>query len=293
MTEQNRSAILLGLLAVLCWSTVATAFKVALSHQSLFQLLFVANMVTVAVLFPIVLWQKKVAELGQQFRRQSLHAGLLGLVNPVFYYLVLFKAYELLPAQVAQPINYTWAITLALLSVPVLGHRFTRVDGVATAIAYGGVVVISLGGSQSGTPVTVTGVLLALFSTLLWAGYWLMKAKDTADPVVALLHSFILALPVTGLIFYFLDSQPNWHWASLLSGIYVGLFEMGITFVFWILALKKASRASVVSNLIFISPFLSLVFIYFILGEHISYLTLVGLVLIVSALVVQSRFQSH
>ena len=42
---------------------------------------------------------------------------ILGLVNPFLYYLVLFKAYDLLPAQEAQAINYTWALMLAFLSV--------------------------------------------------------------------------------------------------------------------------------------------------------------------------------
>ena len=36
-------ALVFGLLAVLAWSTVATAFKLALRHLDHFQLLFLAN----------------------------------------------------------------------------------------------------------------------------------------------------------------------------------------------------------------------------------------------------------
>ena len=43
------------------------------------------------------------------------------------------------------------------------------------------------------------------------------------------------------------------------------------------------------SNLIFISPFLSLVFIYFILGEVILPSTYVGLVLIIAGLWLQQK----
>jgi drug/metabolite transporter (DMT)-like permease len=53
--------------------------------------------------------------------------------------------------------------------------------------------------------------------------------------------------------------------------------------------MKKAVNTSKVSNLIFISPFLSLVFIYFILGEIILPSTYVGLVLIVAGLWIQQR----
>ena len=51
--------------------------------------------------------------------------------------------------------------------------------------------------------------------------------------------------------------------------------------------MKLATNTSRVSNLIFISPFLSLVFIYFILGEVILPSTWVGLVLIVAGLWLQ------
>jgi drug/metabolite transporter (DMT)-like permease len=64
---------------------------------------------------------------------------------------------------------------------------------------------------------------------------------------------------------------------------------MGIAFVLWSQAMKKAENTSKVSNLIFISPFLSLVFIYFILGEVILTSTYVGLVLIIAGLWLQQK----
>ena len=69
-------------------------------------------------------------------------AGLaFALLNPVLYYLVLFEAYDRLPAQIAQPLNYTWAITLALLAVPLLGQRLSGRDMLAVLLGYGGVVI--------------------------------------------------------------------------------------------------------------------------------------------------------
>lgn len=77
--------------------------------------------------------------------------------------------------------------------------------------------------------------------------------------------------------------------SSLAAAMYVGVFEMGIAFVLWSYAMKKAENTSRVSNLIFISPFLSLVFIYFILGEQILPSTYIGLVLIVLGLWLQQK----
>ena len=56
-------------------------------------------------------------------RKDILFSALMGLLNPVAYYLILFKAYTILPAQVAQPLNMVWPIVLVLLSMPILGQR--------------------------------------------------------------------------------------------------------------------------------------------------------------------------
>jgi drug/metabolite transporter (DMT)-like permease len=72
-----------------------------------------------------------------------------------------------------------------------------------------------------------------------------------------------------------------------LAALYVGLFEMGITFVLWLMAMKKAVNTAKVSNLIFISPFISLILINQFLGEEIHSATLIGLLFIVTGLMVQ------
>ena len=67
---------------------------------------------------------------------------------------------------------------------------------------------------------------------------------------------------------------------------------MGVTFVLWQQALRYAENAAQVGNLIFVSPFVSLVFIYLLVGETIRSSTLVGLVLVVSGLVLQQMRRS-
>ncbi|UCF83002.1 MAG: EamA family transporter, partial [Desulfobacteraceae bacterium] len=74
---------------------------------------------------------------------------------------------------------------------------------------------------------------------------------------------------------------------GLIGAVYVGMFEMGITFVLWLSALKLSENTAKVSNLIFISPFLSLVFIHFLVGEDILASTYIGLVLIITGLLIQ------
>ncbi len=115
MNNQSK-AMLYGLVAVLAWSTVATAFKLALRCMDHLQLLFLANVFSLVALGLVLVVQGRFGLLRGFGRRQLVMCAGLGLLNPFFYYLVLFKAYDLLPAQVAQPLNYTWALTLVWLA---------------------------------------------------------------------------------------------------------------------------------------------------------------------------------
>ena len=284
--------MIFGLLAVLSWSTVATAFKLALQRMDHLQLLFLANVFSLLSLGLVLIFQRRFGMLFKANRRQLLMCAGLGLLNPFLYYLVLFKAYALLPAQVAQPLNYTWALTLSWLAVPILGQRLGLRDALAGIICYSGVVVITTGGRFGSLELSGLGVALALGSTLIWALYWLANARMKFDPVAGLLLGFLFSLPpVIATTWLFSDFQIPLGGIAL--GAYVGAVEMGFTFVLWLTAMRLSTSTAKVANLIFLSPFLSLIFIHFVLGEHLRISTIPGLVLIVAGLWYQSSAKAH
>ena len=293
MSEKNQSrAMLLGGCAVLLWSTVATAFKLSLQWLSPLQLLAWASLFSSLLLAAAVSWQRGWGELWQVLRARPLYSLLLGVVNPAAYYLVLFRAYDLLPAQQAQALNYTWALTLSLLAIPLLQQPLRRRDLIALAGGYLGALVIATRGDLLALRFdSLEGVVLALGSTLLWALYWVLntRAQASASGAVMLLSCFLIGTPlIWGLMLWRGElSLPSG--AALAGALYVGLFEMGLTFLLWLGALRAAVSVSRVGNLIFLSPFLSLLFIHFLLREPIAPATFVGLVLIVLAVYYQQR----
>mgnify|MGYP001042036404 CR=1 FL=1 len=286
----QKQAMLFGLATVLLWSTVATAFKLSLREFTPVQMLVVACSASVVVMGLILVGQGRWHLVFSLTRRQYIQSMGMGLINPCLYYFLLFGAFYRLPAQEAQPLNYTWALVLAYLSVPFLKQQLRRADVIAGLICYSGVVVIATRGDVlSLTFSNPLGVALAIGSTLVWASYWIIATRDTRDPVVGLFLNFLCGLPVIIVICALTDGFDFSVGVGLAAALYMGVFEMGIAFVLWSYAMKKAENTSRVSNLIFISPFLSLVFIYFILGEIILPSTYVGLVLIVAGLWVQQR----
>lgn len=289
--EKNQSkAYVFAISAVLLWSTVASAFKLTLAHFDALQLLLYASFFSLCVFACVMVYQKKFSLLMTYSKKTYAQLALLGLINPFFYYLVLFRAYELLPAQEAQPINYTWALTLTYLSVFILKHKLSILDFIAGLICYCGVLVISTHGDLWNVSFSnLTGVLLALFSTVLWSLYWIYNTKLHVDPLVGLFINFLFGVPAI-LLYALLTSHPlTFNIYGFAGSFYIGVFEMGITFVLWLHAMRLSTNTAKIANLIFISPFLSLLLISFLVKEKILFSTFVGLVFIIMGLLLQQR----
>jgi drug/metabolite transporter (DMT)-like permease len=286
--KNNRIAFLYAGLAMLCWSTVAVAFKRALAVISTAQLLLIANYVALAALIFQVVIQGKIREFFRQSRKQIAFSMFIGFLNPFVYYLILFKAYSLLPAQVAQPINFIWPIMLMLLSVPMLGQKMHLTSLIAMLVSFSGVLILSLQGHTDFFAIEEPfGVVLALSSSVIWALYWIFNMKDKRDDQVKLMTNFFFsAIYITAWCIFTgqLTAIPN---GGILPSVYAGLFEMGITFVLWIKALQYATTTAKVSNLIYITPFISMLFIHFFLHENIYLTSIAGLTLIIGGIILQ------
>ncbi|WP_276962903.1 DMT family transporter [Bacteroides graminisolvens] len=285
MTQDNK-AIVYAAIAVLSWSTVASAFKIALRYLSSFELLLVASCTAFFIFLFTLLARKKWKEVKNLSASQWRWFALLGLLNPVTYYLVLFRAYDLLPAQVAQPVNYSWPILLLILLSLFAGQSIPKIKYVGMLLSLGGVVLISAGtGLSDKLEFSVTGFLLAFLSAFLWAGYWMVSNKrKEVDAIIALTVTFFF-----GSAYLFIASL----WMepvvlpvqALLSGMYVGAFEIGIPFVCFGMAIQLTSNATLVNQMCYLSPFLSLFLIHLVLGEQIVWTTYAGLLLIVVGIV--------
>jgi drug/metabolite transporter (DMT)-like permease len=177
---------------------------------------------------------------------------------------------------------------LVLLSIPILHQRIGLRSVLAIIISFIGVFVIATEGDVLGFRFTNTvGVLLASGSSVIWALFWIYNLKDKRDEAVRLFVNFAF-----GTVFIFLSillfsrvEIPS-HF-GLVGAAYVGLCEMGITFLVWLKALRMSKTTAHVANLIYLVPFFALVIISLVVGEKILFSTVIGLVLIVAGIILQ------
>jgi len=291
MINQKKAYFFAGL-TVLCWSTIASAFKIALRYQDNFQLLMGSALTSFLILFTIILLKGNIREAFSFTWKEYFYSAMMGFLNPFMYYIILFKAYSVLPAQVAQPLNMTWPVVLVLISIPLLGQKIRIISMLAMLISFTGVLFISSQGINGNyKPEQLPGMVLAVGSSMIWGLFWILNVKDKRDEVIKLFLNFFFALvflfismPVLNISFP--SGQSAW-----LSSVYVGCFEMGFAFIFWLKALKYSETTDKVSNLIYISPFLSLIFIHYIVVERIYFTTFIGLIFIITGILIQNKFK--
>jgi drug/metabolite transporter (DMT)-like permease len=213
---------------------------------------------------------------------------LMGFLNPFLYYLILIKAYSLLPAQIAQTLNFIWPITLTLLAVLFLNYKFSYYSLTGLLISFVGVFFIaSRGNIRSFNFEEPAGMGLALGSSVIWSLYWILNVKDKRDNAIKLFLNFLFSAVY---IFFVLILTGDFQVHLLKKSwpaIYLGIFEMGITFFFWLKALQMAQYPERITNAIYLTPFISLIIINIVLGERIYFTSVIGLILIVSGIVFQ------
>lgn len=289
--RQRKSFFFAGI-AILMWSTSGTAFKLALKGLDFSQLLFISsNTAWITILLFILLRKRKIRI---KSAKDLLKSAIGGFLNPFLFYMVLLKAFSILPAQIAQPLNYTWPILLVILSVPFLKQKLKWFDVIALIISFIGVATISLQGDMtfSSDKRSMLGILLATGSAIIWASFWIFNVKDKREEIEKIFLNFVFGALFVSIWLLFTNGFPSFS-SSWYPAIYVGLTEMAIAFVCWLFAMKYSHNNSRIGNMVFLSPFLGLFFIHLILKEQIYSSTFIGLSLIIGGILFQQIIAAY
>src|SRR5256714_11045115 len=175
-----------------------------------------------------------------------------------------------------------------ILAFPLLRERLTINKLCSLFISFLGIVVIVTHGRIFTLSLTsLRGDLLALGGAGAFALFSVLGKKYQDDQVVSVFIYFVTALVFIAptLVLFSSLKMPSFHvWLWLLLN---GFIVNGVSYIFWFKALENGDT-SVISNALYLTPFLSLVYIALFLGEQILLSSIVGLVIIVVGIVLQS-----
>ncbi|RLG43379.1 MAG: EamA/RhaT family transporter, partial [Thermoproteota archaeon] len=104
------------------------------------------------------------------------------------------------------------------------------------------------------------------------------------DDTVKLMLNFLFSMPFVTAVYLLFAGASVPDYRGLAGAVYIGLFEMGVTFVLWLKALSLFETTAQAGSLVYLSRFLSLLLIRVLVKERIHPSTIVGLVLIIAGI---------
>lgn len=274
-------------LCILLWASIPVVTKKILVELDNLQMLFYSTILSTLVLGILVIFQKKVRDFKEYDRKQYGAMFMLGFLGNYLYYVFLYGALKRTTASEGFILAYTWPILVLILSFVILKEDVTLKKIVGILISFTGIIIITTKGSMLELNLTsLTGDVLALCGALVFALFSVLGKKYNFDKTISVFIYFFIAsifIVPTVLIFseFVLPSTKVLPWI-----IYNGIFVNGISYIFWFKALEHG-ETHIISNLLYLTPFISLIYISIFLNEKILLSSVIGLVVIVSGVLSQ------
>ncbi len=277
----------LVLAVVLIWATTPVVGKLTLQSMSSFELLFYSFPFSVAVLaFALVFRDGIQGFRGFALRDYGIFA-FMGFLGCYLYYLLFFAALKIGTAQEVFILNYLWPIMLVVFASIILkeGINIRRILGIL--LGFAGVATIIFGGNAiHRSPVfNLKADLLVIFAACCYGLFSALGKKLKYDKLVATFHYYLFACIFAILTLPFLTELRKLSMPELFGVIWIGAMTNGIATFLWFKALESGEVVRAAS-LVFLTPFVSLIYISVFLHEPITVASLVGLVLIVSGAII-------
>lgn len=288
MKSKNISGYIYLALCIIFWASIPVTSKKILVELNNLQMLFYSTIFSFLVLGIILLIQKKHKIMKQISRKDYLNMAFLGFLGTYLYYVLLYGAFALTTAQEGFILAYTWPILFLLLAFVILKEQVTLKKILAILISFFGIIIIVTQGKISSLALTnFSGDLLALSGAFVFALFSILGKKHNFDKTIgAFIYFFSALIFITITVFIFSPPKipsPNiWLWL-----LYNGILVNGVTYVWWFQALEKVDT-HIISTSLYLTPFISLIYIWLFLDEKILFSSIIGLVVIVIGILLQS-----
>lgn len=271
---------------VLFWASTAAVSKLLLTNLSNLQLLFFTCAFATTSLFIIIILQNKFYIIREFKVKDYLTFIYMGFISVFLYTFFLFEALRILMAQEAFILNYLWPIMVVIFSAIILKEEFTFRKVLGVTVSFIGVFIVL---TQPGATLhfnSLKGTLSAIGCAFSYGLFSVLGKKKEYDRYVSMMFYYFFASIFSSIPILIYSDYPRLSILELAGVLWLGVFANGFAFVFWFLALKHGDTAKM-SNIVFLTPFLSLVYIHFLLGEEILITSILGLLFILAGILIQ------
>ena len=284
----KKTYLLYAGISIFFWSTLATVSKLLLGSMNSYQLLCGGSLFAALALLTVNIANGKI-KLLKKYRLKDYAATLFACLPGTFlYYVFFYLGTERIPASQAFIINYLWPMMSVFFAFLVLGEKLTARKCMAFALSFLGVITVAGKDILSFNSSTLTGVLFCVLAAISYGAFTALNQKQAYDDQVSIMIAFFATFIMSAVISIIIgDGFAIGIW-EILGVAWNGIFILALATVTWAVALKKGGTARV-SSLAYITPFLSLVWTFFILHDPINPLSLIGLAIIILGIFIQRK----
>ncbi len=281
MQYSKAKSLIYVFLCVILWALIPVVSKTGQNSLDNHQFLFYSSLVSL-LLFALLSYFTKTYKTFKRLDTNTwIKTVFLGFLGTYLYYILLYFGYKNAKGLEVLALQYSWPIFIVLLSTLLLKERLTRKKMLSIMLGFLGVILILTKGNL--TQIHLGNIKvdsLVIFGAFAFALFSVLSKKVSLD-AYTLNTIYFLTATISSFISMLLFSDfklPDIH--SLLPVIINGLFVNGISYLFWIKALKYAP-ASFVAPFVFLTPIFSSLYLVFFFGEAFLSIYLIGMALVI------------
>jgi len=212
----------------------------------------------------------------------------LGILGFFCYNLFYLLGIDVLPAQEAMILNYMWPAMIIIFSCIILKEKMTFRKIIATLMSIIGVIIVASEGDISKIASgNLKGIIFCLLAAVSYGLYSVLNKKENFDKSIAIMIGYFSTAIIAFICITITDTDSTINSGIMIGLLYNGIACNAISYLFWVLALDNGNTA-IISNLAYLTPFISLIICAVVLHENISWYSIIGLVMIVLGIIVQS-----
>lgn len=273
-------------LVIIAWAISPVLFKLLVRNLSPLQIVFYILLFAVISSFVMIILQGKIKILKKYSRKDYLIFLLMGFIGIFIYHLIYVYGFKLLPAAEVNTLNYTWPIFVIIFASVILKEKLTIRKIIAIVIGFIGIYIII--GKGFTTFTNLLGDFIIIFSAAMWALFSILGKRLKYDKYVSMSMYFLFGFILTTFVSFLFSSFAIPTFTQLLYLLFMGVISRTLAFTSWFRALELGDTARI-ANISFLTPFVSFVFINWILGETIFWYYIASLILIVLGIFIQRK----
>jgi drug/metabolite transporter (DMT)-like permease len=206
---------------------------------------------------------------------------IIAAVSHILTAFLFISSTKLTTAANAIFLQYTAPVYIVLLGFWFLRERPSRTDWISMLVIFSGMLLffadkLSLNGLHGNLLAALSGVTMALMTVAL-------RAQKDGTPA----ESILIAQLTTAVLGFPFVLKESWTVTNWLIILYLGLFQIGLAFLFFTYAIKHvpAIEATLVSTL---EPVLNPLWVFLFIGEQPGLFALIGGLIVLGGVAINS-----